>query len=168
MDLKGILSISGSPGLYKLVSQARNAIIVESLETKKRKPAYATHKISALEDIALYTDDGELQLKEVFRKMHDYLEGQKAPSHKSSSNEIKEFFDNAVPEYDEDRVYVSDMKRILNWYNLLHDQGMMTFEDDEEEENQEPESKEDSEADGTESGKGQQDNPEAGQDTENS
>lgn len=132
MDLKGILSISGSSGLYKLVKQARNAIIVESLETKKRKPAHATHKISALEDIAVYTKNGELQLKEVFKQLHDYLEGEKAPDHKGDKEKVKEVFEAAVPEYDKDRVYISDIKRIINWYNLLHEQGLMTFEDDED------------------------------------
>ena len=132
MDLKKILAISGYPGLYKMVSQARGFIVVESLETKKRKPAYATHKISSLADIAVYTDKGEVELGEIFRRMHKHLEGGPAPSHKANKEEIEAFFFDFLPEYDEDRVYASDMKRMLQWYNILQKLDMLHFEEAEE------------------------------------
>ncbi|TKG92977.1 hypothetical protein EYV94_18575 [Puteibacter caeruleilacunae] len=128
--LKGILAISGQGGLFKLVSEAKNTIIVESLVTGKRMPAYASARISALEDIALYTYDEELPLKDVFKKIADNTEGGEAISHKSSNNELKAFFEEAIPEYDEDRVYVSDMKKIVQWYNVLHKAELLNFEEE--------------------------------------
>lgn len=120
MDLKGILAISGHPGLYKLISQAKNSIIVESLTEKTRMPAYASTKISALDDIAIYTDNEEVPLKEVFKSIFDKENGKEAISHKASNEEIKSYFEEVLPTYDKDRVYVSDMKKIINWYNILH------------------------------------------------
>ena len=131
MDLKGILSISGYPGLYKLVSQGKNSIIVESLETKKRMPAYATSKISALEDIAIFTEDEDILLKKVFKNIYDKENGGESISHKSSANELKEYFAEVLPEYDRDRVYVSDIKRLINWYNILHKMDILKFEEEE-------------------------------------
>lgn len=120
MDLKGILAISGQSGLFKLISQARNGIIVESLETKKKMPAYATSKISALEDIAIFTTDEDIHLKEVFKNIYEKENGGETISHKASSEELKKFFAEVLPNYDRDRVYVSDMKRVVSWYNILH------------------------------------------------
>jgi len=120
--LKGILAISGQPGLFKLVTEAKNSIIVESLLTGKRIPAYSTAKISALADISVFTDAGEIQLTELFKKIK---ECGKDVSPKASSNEIKAFFEEILPEYDRDRVYVSDMKKILQWYQLLSDKNML-------------------------------------------
>ena len=120
MDLKGILAISGHPGLYKLISQAKNSIIVESLTDKTRMPAYASTKISALDDIAIYTDEEEVPLKEVFKNILKKEKGKESISHKASNEEIKSYFEEVLPTYDKDRVYVSDMKKIINWYNILH------------------------------------------------
>lgn len=120
MDLKGILAISGHPGLYKLISQAKNSIIVESLTDKTRMPAYASTKISALDDIAIYTDEEEVPLKEVFKNIFKKEKGKESISHKASNEEIKSYFEEVLPTYDKDRVYVSDMKKIINWYNILH------------------------------------------------
>lgn len=144
MDLKGILSISGYPGLYKHISQARNGIIVEALEGKKRMPAYATSKISALEDIAIFTEGEDIHLVDVLKRIFDKQEGKQAISHKSSPNELKAYFEEVLPEYDKDRVYVSDIKRVLNWYNILQKLEMLNFEEEEEkseEENKEEETK---------------------------
>ncbi len=139
--LKKILSISGQPGLYKMVSQTRNGVIVENIETKKRMPAFATHKISSLEDIAIYTEDEEVLLKDVFKNIYKFTNGKEAISHKSSANEIKDFFGKVLPGYDEDRVYVSDMKKVINWYNKLYKANIITEdavkEDEQKEENTE-------------------------------
>ena len=132
--LKEILSISGHPGLYKLVTQTSNGIIVESLETKKRMPAYATHKISALEDIAIYTEDKEVGITDVFKNIFKYHEGKESISHKSSANELKAYFDKVLPNYDKDRVYVSDIKKIISWYNILHKTNAIDFTEKSKEE----------------------------------
>ena len=131
--LKGILAISGHSGLFKMVSNSKNALIVESLVDKKRMPAYATSKISALEDIAIFTDEGDVQLAEVFKNIKEKENGGKAISHKSSGNELKAYMSEILPNYDEDRVYVSDMKKIFQWYNLLQENGLLEELDKEEE-----------------------------------
>lgn len=126
--LKGILAISGYPGLYKMVSQTKNGIIVEQIETKKRMPAFSTHKISSLEDIAIYTEDEEVILKDVFKNIYKITEGKEAISHKSPNNELKNFFEKALPNYDQDRVYTSDIKKVVNWYNILKTHDIITDE----------------------------------------
>ncbi len=143
MDLKGILSISGHSGLFKLVSQARNGIIVESLDTKKRMPAYATSKISALEDIAIYTESDDIQLKEVFKAIFKKEDGKQAISHKSDASELKKYFAEILPDYDRDRVYVSDIKRVLSWYNILQKHQLVDL-DEEQQEKPNPETDEES------------------------
>ena len=132
--LKGILSIAGQTGLYKLVAESKNNIIVESLETKKRIPVYSTAKVSALEDIAIYTDTRDVPLKDIFKSISDKEEGGSALSHKSSANELKTYFEEVVPEYDKDRVYVSDIKKVLLWYNTLQEKEMLDFTETEEKE----------------------------------
>ena len=117
--LKDIMSIGGHGGLFRFVSQARNGIIVESLESGKRMHAFATMKVSALEDIAIYTEDEELQLEEVLARIHKYENGAEAISPKSDSDDLKDYFLAVLPEYDRERVYVSDIKKVLSWYNLL-------------------------------------------------
>ncbi len=117
--LKGILSISGEPGLFKLVSQAKSGIIVESIETKKRMAATATNKISSLQDIAIFTDDEEVLLKEVFKKIKEKSAQSEVVTHKSDDKAIKSFFKEVLPNYDVNRVYISDMKKVFRWYNIL-------------------------------------------------
>lgn len=129
--LKEILSISGKPGLQKLISNSSNAIIVESLIDGKRFPAYSNSKIIALEDISIYTESEDMPLKEVFKRIHEKENGQKALSHKEPNEKIITYFNEIVPEYDKDRVYTSDMKKIIQWYNLLTDKGLMNFEEKE-------------------------------------
>jgi len=143
--LEGILAISGQPGLFKLVSQTKTGIIVESLETKKRMPVYATAKVSALEDIAIFTEDGEKPLKEVLEKIYTVEnKGKTTVNKKSPNDEIKEYFEDILPEYDKDRVYTSDMKKVLGWYNLLLEAEQLDFskKEDSEEETVEEETKE--------------------------
>lgn len=129
--LKGILAVSGQSGLYKLISQAKNSIIVESLIDGKRMPAYATSRISALEDISIFTEEGDVKLVDVFKSIYDKEEGGQAISHKSSGNELKSYFEGILPDYDRDRVYVSDIKKVYMWYNLLLDKNIFKFENEE-------------------------------------
>ena len=120
MDLTGIISIAGKPGLYIIVAQTKNGIIVEGIADKKRFPAYATHRISALEDISIYTQDEDVPLSEVYRSIYDKENGGAAISHKSSNDELRAYLEAVLPDYDEERVYTSDIKKLLSWYNLLH------------------------------------------------
>ncbi len=129
--LKGILAISGQAGLFKMVSQAKNSIIVESLVDGKRMPAYATSRISALEDISIFTEEDDVKLLEVFGLIFEKEEGQPAISHKVSANELKNYFEEILPDYDKDRVYVSDIKKVIMWYNLLLDKDVFTFGEEE-------------------------------------
>ncbi len=125
--LKDILSIGGYSGLYKFISQGRNGIIVESLETKQRMNANTTAKISALEDIAIFTYEEDIPLKDVLKKIYDKENGKEAINHKSSANELKSYMSEVLPEYDEDRVYVSDIKKLVNWYNILQKFELLDF-----------------------------------------
>jgi len=140
MELKDILAIGGKPGLYKFVSQAKNGIIVEGMQDHKRLPAYATDKVSALDDIAVFTEEGEVSLAEVFVNIFKKEEGGVAINPKSDPSELKKFFSEILPDYDRERVYVSDIKKVLTWYNLLHELGLVDGELKEEKEDQKEES----------------------------
>lgn len=131
MDLTGILSISGYGGLFKLIKQTKTGFIVESLVDQKRMQAFASAKISTLEDIAIYTETGEVHLKEVLRKIFQH-ENEKplSLSVKSSNQELKNFFEQILPDYDRERVYVSDIKKVVQWYNLLVENGLVDLEED--------------------------------------
>jgi hypothetical protein len=142
MDLKDILAISGQPGLYKFISQGRNAIIVENLETKKRMSAFGSERVSSLEDISIFTDDEDLPLVDVFRMINEKEGNNPAIDPKSSAEELKQYIADIVPEYDRDRVYPSDIKKILMWYNLLLKLDMLTFEEEEAKEEKEKEKEE--------------------------
>ncbi|WP_233145459.1 DUF5606 family protein [Labilibacter marinus] len=130
--LKGILAVSGQSGLYKMISQAKSSIIVESLVDGKRMPAYATSRISALEDISIFTEEADVKLVDVFKNIFDKENGAQAISHKVSANELKSYFTEILPDYDKDRVYVSDIKKVIMWYNLLLDKDIFKFGEEEE------------------------------------
>lgn len=127
--LKGILSISGQGGLFKLVSQTKNSIIVESLVDGKRFPAYSTSRVSALEDISIYTQEADVKLSVVFTKIFEKQAGQPVEFAKASSSEIKNTFESFLPDFDKDRVYVSDIKKLFNWYNLLLSKGLINADE---------------------------------------
>lgn len=139
--LKGILSISGQSGLFKMVAESKNSIIVESLDNQKRIPVYSTSKVSALEDIAIYTESEDVPLKDIFKLINEKEDGGSAISHKSSGNELKTYFEEVVPEFDKDRVYVSDIKKVLLWYNILQEKEMLDFSEEEEVNENETETK---------------------------
>ncbi len=131
--LKDILAISGYGGLFKFISQGRTGIIVESLEDNKRMNASATAKISALEDIAIFTDIDDIPLKDVFKAIYEKENGGISINHKSSADELKNYFAEILPDYDRDRVYVSDIKKVISWYNILHKFEMLNFDENNEE-----------------------------------
>jgi len=129
--LKDILAISGQPGLYKMVSNTKNGIIVENLENKKRMPAYATAKISALDDIAIYTQDGEDKpLIEVYKILKEKTNNGPAKDHKASNKELTAYFAEIMPYYDQERVYVSDIKKVFQWFNILQKLDMLHLIDE--------------------------------------
>jgi hypothetical protein len=129
--LKGILAISGHQGLFKHVAEAKNHIIVESLETGKRMPVYSSSKVSALEDIAIYTDTADVPLRDVFKSIAEKEENGEAISHKSSNDQLKTYFAEVLPEYDKDRVYVSDIRKVILWYNILFEKELLDFSEEE-------------------------------------
>jgi hypothetical protein len=142
--LKDILAISGQSGLHKLVSNTKNGIIVENLETGKRMPTYATAKVSALEDIAIYTEDGEDKpLAEILKSIKYKESGKQAISHKADNEKLKEYFEEIMPDYDKDRVYVSDIKKVIQWYNILQKINMLDILDEKENESSEENTKQD-------------------------
>ena len=129
MSLDKILSIGGKPGLYRLLTQTRTGFVAESLIDKKRISVGIHSNVSLLSEIAIYTLEEELPLKEVFSKIRDKENGGKTSvSHKEDKLKLEEYFFELVPEYDEDRVYPSDIKKVIQWYNLLHESGITEFE----------------------------------------
>lgn len=134
MSLDKILSITGKPGLYKLVTQTRTGFVAESLLDGKRITVGLRSNVSVLSEIAIYTLEEELPLREVFLKIQEKEDGGKtAVGHKDEKIKLEEYFFEVLPDYDEDRVYASDIKKIIQWYNLLHDQGIVDFAEKEEE-----------------------------------
>ncbi|MDR0802043.1 DUF5606 domain-containing protein [Fluviicola sp.] len=134
MDLTGIIAISGKSGLYKVLAQGKNNIIVESLEDKKRVPAYASDKISALDDISIYTYDEDKPLKEIFISIFEKESGKETISHKEDQGKLKDYLLEILPDFDQERVYASDIKKIFQWYNLLLKAGALVMEEVKEEE----------------------------------
>ena len=130
--LKGILAISGQSGLFRVLSEGKNNVIVESLLTGKRSTVYTDAKMSALEDIAIFTTNEDLPLRKVFKKIADKEIGGDPIDVKKSPEELKKYFAEVLPDYDKDRVYFSDIKKVISWYNLLQDKGMLDLADDKE------------------------------------
>lgn len=129
MKLTGIIAISGRPGLFKVVAQGKNNVIVESLIDQKRIPAYATDKISALEDISIYTYDEDASLQTILAAIYEKQEGKEGPSHKDDLSTLEAYLHGILPNYDQERVYPSDIKKIFQWYNLLLKFGALTPEE---------------------------------------
>ena len=127
MELKDILAISGQPGLYKYVAQSMRGVIVESLIDGKRMNASANSRVSALTEISMFTEGEDIPLAEVFTNIWNYTEGKQAVSHKESAAKIQEEFAKVLPEYDRERVHVSDMKKCFAWYNILVEAGFTEF-----------------------------------------
>lgn len=132
--LKKILSVSGKPGLYQMVSQGKNMLIIESLTDKKRIPAYARDKVISLGDIAIYTNEKEVPLYEVLSSVKQKENGQKVSIElsKASPDELRAYLAELLPDFDRERVYPTDIKRLLTWYNLLLEAGITEYEPQEE------------------------------------
>ena len=131
MSLDKILSIAGKPGLYKMITQTRNGFIAESLLDQKRMSVGIHHNVSILSEIAIYTLTEEKPLREVLSLIKEKESGKEtAISHKDSKDKLEEYFFEILPDYDEDRVYASDIKKIVQWYNLLQKHDMLQLEEE--------------------------------------
>jgi dephospho-CoA kinase len=129
--METILSIAGKPGLYRLVSRGKQNLIVESLdEAKKRMPAFSTDRVISLADIAMYTDAEDIPLWKVLKNLGEKSESKECPLNykKASAKELREFFAEVLPDYDRDRVHDSDIKKLIQWYNILVKNGITDFE----------------------------------------
>ena len=133
MELKDILAISGQPGLYRYVAQSHTGVIVESLLDGKRSNVSATSRVSALTEISMFTEGEDIALADVFTKMYAYTGGKQAISHKESNDRLREFFGTVLPDYDKERVHVSDIKKAISWFNILVEAGFTEFTLPEEE-----------------------------------
>lgn len=135
MELKEILAISGQPDLYRYIAQSRNGVIVESLTGEKRMNVPASSRVSALSEISMFTEGEDMPLAAVFTAMYEHTGGKQALSHKESPERLKAFFAEVVPDYDRERVHVSDIKKAIAWFNLLVAAGFTEFKlPDEEQE----------------------------------
>ena len=134
MNLKDIMAISGEGTLFKFIAQGKNAVIVENLETGRRISAGATAKVSALEEISIYTTGEDMPLGKVMDKIWEKENGGETMSHKLPDNDLKKHFAEIFPEYDHDRVYTSDIRKVLHWYNLLHKLNLLVKEEEKKEE----------------------------------
>lgn len=128
MQLEKIISISGKPGLYKLISQLKNGFIIEDVLTKKKVSIGNSSQVSLLDNIAMFTQDKEVPLFEVFENVAKNNEYKETISHKSSDAELRDFMKLSLPDYDQERVYVSDIKKLAQWYNTLHKAGYISPE----------------------------------------
>eukprot|EP01092_Planopodium_desertum_P001213 TRINITY_DN1178_c0_g2_i1.p1 TRINITY_DN1178_c0_g2~~TRINITY_DN1178_c0_g2_i1.p1 ORF type:complete len:150 (+),score=33.00 TRINITY_DN1178_c0_g2_i1:302-751(+) len=139
MALDKILSIGGKPGLYKLLTQTRSGFVGESLLDGKRVTVGIRSNVSVLSEIAIYTLEEEMPLREVFQKIKEKEDGNKTSiSHKAEKIELEEYFFEVLPNYDEDRVYASDIKKIIQWYNILVDNNITEFVEAEVKEEEAP------------------------------
>lgn len=126
MQLEKIISISGKPGLFKLVSQLRNGFIIEDITTKKKVSIGNSSQVSLLDNIAIYSTSKEVPLFEVFENIAKAHQYEQSISHKSSNEELTELMEKALPDYDKDKVYTSDIKKMVQWYNILQKAGYIT------------------------------------------
>jgi Domain of unknown function (DUF6852)/Domain of unknown function (DUF5606) len=140
MSIQKILAISGKPGLFELKIQTRTGFVAESLLDGKRITVSMRSNVSLLSEIAVYTYSEEVRLSEVFKAIATKENGEQTISHKEDDAKLKSYFREILPDFDEDRVYTSDIKKIFNWYNLLQPKGLVTVEALSEEEKQEEES----------------------------
>jgi hypothetical protein len=132
MELKDIMAISGHSGLFKFISQGRHGIIVESLSDAKRTSISASSKVSSLTDIAIFTNDGEVPFKDVLKKIKEAENGGPAINQKSEDKELKKYFEKILPDYDRERVYTSDIKKVITWYNQLQSLNLLEIIEKEE------------------------------------
>ena len=132
MELRTVLSITGKPGLFKLIAHRKNGVVVESLLDGARASIPANANVSSLGDIAIYTYEEEVPLKDVFKSMSNVTEGKEALSHKSSKSDLEDFFGEVLPKFDQERVYASDIKKVIQWFNIIVKNNLLSILDTED------------------------------------
>ena len=130
MDLQGIISINGMPGLYKVVGQMKNGVIAESLNDKKRFPVYSHQQISSLEDISMFTTADNKPVGEIMKAIFEKEKGGLCIDHKADEKLITAYFESVLPDYDKERVYASNMRKLFNWYNSLQQTGNLKLKEE--------------------------------------
>ena len=128
MKITDILAVAGKPGLYQVLASGSASIVVESMVDGKRSSVPGTARVSNLADITMYTHDDDVPLLDILNRMHEAQKGEAGPSHKDAAQTIRDFVDGIVPELDHDRVYQSDLKKLVQWYNLLVGKGAFPLE----------------------------------------
>lgn len=123
MEFSKIIAVTGKPGLYEILSQTKTGVIVKSIVDGKRFPITATHNVSLLDNIAIYTYEEEVPLGQVFKNIAEKEDGKEAISHKESGNKLQAYFGEVLPNYDDERVYTSNIKKVVQWYNILVNAG---------------------------------------------
>jgi len=134
MNLEGIINVTGKPGLYKVVSQGGNRVIVESLTDGKKTPLHSHNQANMLEEIGIYTYDDTKPLAEIFDYIAKKENGKQTLSHKSSANQLTTYFREILADYDEERVYISDIKKVIQWYNVMQAFGLIEIPKSEQKE----------------------------------
>jgi Domain of unknown function (DUF5606) len=133
IDLAGIISISGQPGLFKIIAQSKNGIIVENLADKKRLNIYSTTKVSTLSDISMFTTGEDKPIEEIMTAVNDKEKGGPAIDNKADDKAIEKYFSEILPDYDKERVYVSNMRKLFQWYNALQVTGNLKLKEENKE-----------------------------------
>lgn len=133
MNLEAIISVSGKPGLYKVISKKKNGLVVESIPDGKKLNIFALDKVSALDDISIYTYEEDIPLKEVFTKLFKIENGKESIDHKDTPEVLRAKMVQILPDFDQERVYISDLKKLFQWYNLLISAGLLKAEEVKEE-----------------------------------
>ncbi len=142
MDLKDIISISGKSGLFSVVGKSKNNVIVESITDRKRFPIFNSNKISALSDISVYTYEEEVLLSDIYRKIYKSNDGKATISHQEDILKLRKKLEELVPNYDKEQVYNSDIKKLFQWYNILHETKKLKLKEKvEDKEKKEPKKK---------------------------
>lgn len=131
VNLSGIIAIAGKPGLFKVLAQGKNNLIVTSLINGKKMAALASDRISALEDISIYTYEEDVLLRDIYYVIYKKEDGGKTISHKADISELRSYLEEVLPNYDEERVYPSDIKKLFQWYNMIHEAGMLEIVEEE-------------------------------------
>jgi hypothetical protein len=137
MDLSKILSIAGKPGLYKVESQSNRGVVVSSIQDGKKMAIGQTQRVSTLSDISIYTMEGDEPLKGIFEKIYERTEGKAIDVDLQNKQDLRDFFLEVLPDHDEERVYASDIKKMIKWFNLLLEKDMLDFSESEESDSEE-------------------------------
>lgn len=166
MDLKGIITVSGKPGLYKIITNTKSGLIVNSLQDGKRIPVYSTQNVSALDEISIYTKTDDIPLKDVMQKLYQAYDGKEGPGLKESVDKLRDKLSDVVEDCDHSRIYNSDLKKVFKWYNILLESKMLEVVEEDKDKSVEDD-KESSAEEKTKDNSEQEENSDDSADSEN-